>query len=150
MKVSLRSVDHLHPCCPCLAYRASNESSIHPLRGASLRSAPRSSRQERIAFPICWPCLARLYLACPQGSPREATEKIPRSPREAPEKHQRGSRGGPQRGPRGAPPRAQKRPCFGTRCSAKMYVFSLVLQQQQKPVIARTGSAPEEFIRNTA
>ena len=117
LKASLRSVDHLHRCCPCLVYRASNDSSIHPLRGASLRSAPRSSRHERIAFPICRPCLARLYLARAQGSYKDAEEQIPRSPgeaytlhvpRESQEKIQEGLQRGPRRPSRMAPERPRR------------------------------------------
>ena len=78
-------------------------------------------------------------LEIPQRYPKRRTQEIP-------ERSQRSSKRTPQR----APERPYLGTLFGTPVVSKTYGFSLVLKEKLKPVIARTGSALEELIRNTA
>ena len=139
-------VDHLHPRSPCSRCLQTNKALSHPLRGASLRSAPHSSRNEYHVFPLCEHCLPCFYLAWPKMCSRELSQKHSQMPKRAP-------REAPPEAPRGAPEelsqRSKKGPVLGPLVVQKPMVFSLVLQQKRKPVIARTGSAPEEWERNT-
>ena len=172
LKASSHSIAHL-ALALFIRFYEDQRTKFHPLRGASLRSAPRSSRQ---GFPEKSEKQRRNRVKGSQRSPRSKKETredpIPQSfkgagpidpPKEASQKQQkmpqrciRNEREAPQRGPdrscqRGpnGPPREgprsmQKRPCLRTLGSAKMYGFPQVLKQKRKPVIARTGSAPEE------
>ena len=95
-------VDHLHPRSPCSRCLQTKRALSHPLRGASLRSAPHSSRKEYNVFPLCWYCLPRLYLAWPKRCSRELSQKPPQKPKRAP-------REGPPEVPRGAPEELSQR-----------------------------------------
>ena len=89
-------VDHLHPRSPCSRCLQTKKALSHPLRGASLRSAPHSSRNEYHVFPLCEHCLPCFYLAWPKMCPRELSQKHPQKPKRAP-------REAPPEVPRGAP-----------------------------------------------
>ena len=95
-------VDHVHPRSPCSRCLQTKKALSHPLRGASLRSAPHSSRKEYNVFPLCWYCLPRLYLAWPKRCSRELSQKPPQKPKRAP-------REGPPEVPRGAPEELSQR-----------------------------------------
>ena len=124
-------VDHLPPRSPCSCCLQTKKALSHPLRGASLRSAPHSSRNEYNVFPLCEHCLPCFYLAWPKMCPRELSQKPPQRPKSAP-------REAPQRCPeelqRGSPRGSKKGPVFGPLVVQKTYGFSLVLQQKRKPV----------------
>ena len=84
LESKLALVDHLHPRSPCSHCLQTKKSLIHPLRGAWLRSAPHSSHKEQHVFPVCRPCLPRLYLAWPKRCSRGALTQAPARPRRAP------------------------------------------------------------------
>ena len=113
-------VDHLHPRSPCPRCLQTKKALSHPLRGASLRSAPHSSRKEYHVFPLCLHYLPRLYLAWPKRCSRELSQKPPQKPMRAPRKS-------PPEVPRGAPEgpsqSVQKGTCFGTPVGTKACGF---------------------------
>ena len=89
-------VDHLPPRSPCSCCLQTKKALSHPLRGASLRSAPHSSRNEHHVFALCEHCLPCFYLAWLKMCPRELSQKHPQKPKRAP-------REVPPEVPRGAP-----------------------------------------------
>ena len=105
-------VDHLHPRSPCSRCLQRKKVLGHPLRGASLRSAPHSSRNEYHVFPLRalpampLPCLAQDVF---QGA-------LTKAPTNAQESSQRSSPRGSQRSSRGALPEVQK---SSPRCSQR-------------------------------
>ena len=116
-------VDHLHPRSPCSRCLQTKKALSHPLRGASLRSAPHSSRNEYHVFPLCEPCLPCFYLAWPKMCPRELSQKPPQRPKRAPREAPPES---PPDAPRGAPEELSQR-------SKKGHVFGPLVVQ--KPMV---------------
>ena len=151
LKASSHSIAHL-ALALFIRFYEDQRTKFHPLRGASLRSAPRSSRQ---GFPEKSekqrrnrvkgsqrsprskketrddPIPQSLKGAGPIDPPKEASQKQQQMPQRCIRKRKRSSPERPlqklperpQRTTQRAPRSTQKRPCFGTLRSAKMYGF---------------------------
>ena len=114
---------------------------LHPLRGASLRSAPRSSRQgspERAKRRSPKKPLRTMRAKCFQRRPREAPRDATDDPFREPQRDlRRPSQDPPPEAPREAP-------FLDPYGCQHVWFFIGFTIKNEKPVIARTGSALEE------